>query len=323
MNLALIDLAVLFARLLLAAVFAVAGLGKLMDPKGSRQAMRDFGLPVWLANPVGIVLPVVELSVAVLLLDVSWAWSGGVGALALLMAFIAGIAVNIAKGRRPNCRCFGQIHSRPVGWRAVARNAVLALGAGLVAGQGPGYDGIKIGAAGVIALGTIVWLTLLRGEHRAELETKPAHAQGTYTGIPLPIGAPAPDFRLPNLSGEMAGLSNLNDGGRSLVLIFTDPDCESCNALLPKIAGWQQEYAQELRIAILSGPAHKTDRSKIKQYELTDVLLQKEYEVAEAYQTEAGPAAVLVMPDGTIGSDTATGAEAISALISDALLKRH
>ena len=306
------DLAVLFARLLLAGVFTVAGLAKLIDPKGSREAMRDFGLPDWAANPVAIALPVAELAVATLLVKESLAWLAAVGALGLLLAFILGIAVNIAKGRRPKCRCFGQIRSRPVGWPAVARNAVLALAAGLVAGQGRDYK-ILLGVAGFFAVGAAVWPAVAKRASRL-----PATV-AAYTGIPLPIGELAPDFRLSNLSGEMVGLSNLNQDGRSLILMFSDPDCEACEALLPKIAEWQREHARKLRIAILIGPGRKTDRSKIKQYELTDVLLQQEYEVAQAYQTEAGPSAVLVMSDGTIGSDIATGSEAIRALIADAL----
>jgi uncharacterized membrane protein YphA (DoxX/SURF4 family) len=53
----LTDVALLASRLLLAAVFVVAGLAKLADRAGSRQAMRDFGVPVRLAAPFGLLLP--------------------------------------------------------------------------------------------------------------------------------------------------------------------------------------------------------------------------------------------------------------------------
>ena len=39
------DAALLIARLLLAAVFTLAGVAKLSDLKGSRQAIIDFGVP--------------------------------------------------------------------------------------------------------------------------------------------------------------------------------------------------------------------------------------------------------------------------------------
>ena len=53
----------LAARLLLAAVFLVAGLAKLADLAGSRKAMRDFGVPAQLATPLGSLLPLGELVV--------------------------------------------------------------------------------------------------------------------------------------------------------------------------------------------------------------------------------------------------------------------
>ena len=44
------NLVLLLARLLLAAVFLVAGLAKLADLAGSRQALRDFGVPAVFAS---------------------------------------------------------------------------------------------------------------------------------------------------------------------------------------------------------------------------------------------------------------------------------
>ena len=36
-------------------------------------------------------------------------------ALALLLAFVGGIVVNLARGTTPDCHCFGQLHSEPAG----------------------------------------------------------------------------------------------------------------------------------------------------------------------------------------------------------------
>src|SRR5215470_15713592 len=110
------DIALLLARWLLAAVFAVAGLAKLADRTGSRQALRDFGVPARLATPLGILLPVAEMAIATALLPTISAWWGAIGALACLLLFIAGIGINLARGHRPACHCFGQISSAPVGW---------------------------------------------------------------------------------------------------------------------------------------------------------------------------------------------------------------
>src|SRR5262249_62414682 len=51
------SLVLLLARLLLAVVFLAAGLAKLADLAGSRQALRDFGVPARLATPLGLLLP--------------------------------------------------------------------------------------------------------------------------------------------------------------------------------------------------------------------------------------------------------------------------
>ena len=120
------EVALLVARLLLAGVFLVAGVAKLADRAGSRQAIVDFGLPARLATPLGIVLPLAELAVAVALIPVSTAWWGALGALALLLLFTAGIGINLARGRQPECHCFGQLHSAPAGWSTLIRNGELA-----------------------------------------------------------------------------------------------------------------------------------------------------------------------------------------------------
>ena len=103
----------LIARLLLALVFVVAGAAKLADPKGSRQAIIDFGVPAALATPFGILLPLAELAVAVALIPASTAWWGAVGALVLLCVFVVGIGNSLARGRKPDCHCFGLLRTLP------------------------------------------------------------------------------------------------------------------------------------------------------------------------------------------------------------------
>ena len=126
------DIVLLLARLLLAGVFIVAGAAKLADRTGSRQGIIDFGVPATLAAPLGILLPLAELAVAAALIPTATAWWGAVGALGLLLVFVLGIAVNLARGRKPDCRCFGQLHSAPAGWKTLARNGAPAAVAGFV-----------------------------------------------------------------------------------------------------------------------------------------------------------------------------------------------
>ena len=106
----------LIGRIVLATVFGVAGVAKLIDPLGSRKSLVDFGVPAFLARPVAMVLPAFELICAMALLRGRWAWFGASGALAMLLVFMAVIAISLARRRRPACHCFGQLHSAPVGW---------------------------------------------------------------------------------------------------------------------------------------------------------------------------------------------------------------
>src|SRR3954469_3959675 len=113
------------ARLVLAGVFVVAGWAKLSDRVGTREAVRQFGVPESLAKPVAILLPLAELVVAVLLVFRGSAVLGAIGAAVLLGLFIIGISVNLARGNRVDCNCFGQLHSAPIGPSTLVRNVVL------------------------------------------------------------------------------------------------------------------------------------------------------------------------------------------------------
>src|SRR5579863_3622315 len=133
----IVEFTLLTSRLLLASVFLLAGASKLVDPLGFRKALRGFGLPRALARPMVVVLPVLELAVAVALVPARLAWYGARGALALLAAFMIAVGVAMLRGRKPDCHCFGQLHSAPVGWPTLVRNCVLAVFAGWLASRGP------------------------------------------------------------------------------------------------------------------------------------------------------------------------------------------
>jgi peroxiredoxin len=122
----------------LAAVFLLAGSTKLADPRGWRQALRDFGVPRFLMGPAMVLLPVVELSVAAALLPAALAWFAARAAGALLATFMLAVAFAMIRGRKPDCHCFGQLHSAPVGWQTLVRNALLGVLAGWLALRKPG-----------------------------------------------------------------------------------------------------------------------------------------------------------------------------------------
>src|ERR1700689_5012581 len=105
----------LFVRLALAAVFALAAVGKFFDIRGSQEAVKSFGVPPAVAPVVAVLLPLVEAVIAIGLVPASSAVAAAAAALALLATFVVLISVELARGRRPDCHCFGQLHSAPVG----------------------------------------------------------------------------------------------------------------------------------------------------------------------------------------------------------------
>jgi uncharacterized membrane protein YphA (DoxX/SURF4 family) len=122
----------LAARVALAVVFVVAAAAKLADLRGTRTSVAALGIPAPAARLVGTALPVVELSVASALLIPDTARIGAVAAAVLLSVFSGAIAVNLARGRRPACNCFGQLRSQPIGVPTLIRNLAL-LGLALLA----------------------------------------------------------------------------------------------------------------------------------------------------------------------------------------------
>jgi methylamine dehydrogenase accessory protein MauD len=266
-------------------------------------------------RPLGVLLPLGELAVAAALVPTTTARWGAVGALALLSLFAAAIGANLARGRKPECRCFGQLHSAPAGWSTLARNTVLAAPAAFVIWQGREGDVGPSAVGWVGALSAIQGLGLLAAVLVVGLLTARWWTQRTAG---LPVGAPAPAFDLLNLEGEKVTLDSLRSHGRPVLLFFTDPGCDYCAELLPEVGRWQAELADEFTIAIISCDDLEENREMSTEHGLGLVLLEEELEVSEAYRVSGTPSAVLVTPDGTIGSFLAESAEEIVSLVSQA-----
>jgi len=321
---------ILAARLILFGVFTVAGLAKLRDRAGAREAARGFGAPAW----IGGVLPFAELATAGMLLPSTTAVAGAIAAAALLAAFCAAIARAMARGEAPDCHCFGALHSEPAGARTLARNvALLAVAASAIA-AGPGPSAVawvaelrgtalalaivSAVAAVAIAAQSAFLLALLRQNGRIlkrldALESGAEPPAWDDAGAGLPVGLPAPAFELPGLDGVPVSLDQLRKPGRPVLLLFTDPACGPCNALLPEAGRWQRE--RDLTVAVVSRGGAEANRAKAQEHGIARLLLQEEREVATAYACPATPTAVLVDAAGRIAQPAAPGAEAIRALL--------
>lgn len=331
----------LASRLIVGLVLLVASLGKLADRQGSRDAVVAFGVPKALSGAVAGLLPLAELAAAVLLLVTATARIGAAVSLGLFALFTAGIARSLLRGESPDCHCFGQLHSAPAGPKTLARNAALGAIATLVVAGGPGTSAtawlgrlsgtsLAVVIAGVVvaALGAgagALTLSLLRrhGElllridrlEEALVQHGIVVAQPPHDPVGVPLGSPAPELDIPDLDGEIISLEALTAAGKPVVLTFTDPGCGPCSALLPQIANWQRQHADHVRIALVSRGSLDANLAHAREHGVSDVLLQVDSEVSERYRVNGTPAAVLISPDGTIGSWVHGGADAVTALV--------
>lgn len=139
------EITLLIIRLMLFGVFAIAGAGKLLDIDGSEKAVRAFGVPGSISKPIGLLIPIAELIIAFLVLFVSTSWFGSIGTLLILSIFTVGMLWQLKHGNAPDCHCFGQIHSEPVGPKSLVRNLVIAAFAIVLAAAGRSGQGLPLG----------------------------------------------------------------------------------------------------------------------------------------------------------------------------------
>ncbi len=132
------------ARVTLAVGFGISGIVKVADPVGFRKSIADFGVQKSLAIPLVWLLPLAELACASALIPRGSASWGAIGVLILLLSFIAAISASLIGGRRPDCHCFGQLHSSPIGLRTLVRNVVLAEISAWIVLQGRENPGASI-----------------------------------------------------------------------------------------------------------------------------------------------------------------------------------
>lgn len=336
------DVILLFIRIFLAAIFAVAGIGKLLDLEGSEKAVKAFGTPEELARFFAVALPFAEIVFAVCLLFTSTSWLGAIGATILLLTFIGGMIWQIAQGNAPDCHCFGAVHSEPVSKKSLIRNIIFAILAFLLVAQGREDQGLGfsdltnemaiqliIGLATIALLGAVVYFLKKITEQQTQIirrielleiisheggrEVEREDVSSPHEG--LPIGAPAPDFSARDLTGKIISFENLLVKQKPLLLFFVSPSCSPCQSLLPEIENWQNDLKDKINFVFISKGKEKENAEKFGGGEFKQILLQNENEIAESFKAVWTPTAVLISADGNIASPIAAGDTAIRAMI--------
>jgi peroxiredoxin len=232
----------------------------------------------------------------------------------------------VVRGEAPDCRCFGSLGSTRVGRGTLARTAALLALAAFTAVAGHRDPGTGLGDldAGVLVLGGIMIIHAafswqLFGQNGrllarvTTLEAAVGVAEPVPDNSPLPIGAPAPAFLLPDVDGLEVSLDDLLRAGRGVLLVFSDPACGHCDPLLPALR--RRTGPSDVPVALISRGSREDNRAKAEEHGIWPLLLQADFEVAAAYRVYGLPGAVLVGPDGRIAGQIVTGAAPIAELL--------
>jgi uncharacterized membrane protein YphA (DoxX/SURF4 family) len=165
-------------------VFLMSFLGKARDVDGFLDSVVDYEI---LGRRIAIVLGAVviplEAVVAISLLTGIQARVGEVLALVLLGIFTVGVGVNLARGRRVACGCFGARDKERISTRTMFRLALLAAGVAVALVYGSTMPLITeslvgtavrislvvlvlVAASWVLAVPEMAWLVAARGRSR-------------------------------------------------------------------------------------------------------------------------------------------------------------
>ena len=138
MNQAL-PVAVLILRVLIGAVFLVAGISKAGHAELFAAEIAGFRLlPQIVIAPMALALPYLEMMLGGYLIVGLFTRVSAWIAVALLAMFDLAIASAVVRGLTISCGCFGPNDTAVTSWTEVARDAVLVVLAAIVALRAPG-----------------------------------------------------------------------------------------------------------------------------------------------------------------------------------------
>jgi peroxiredoxin len=135
----------------------------------------------------------------------------------------------------------------------------------------------------------------------------------------LKAGTLAPPFELRDSAGRKISLRE--HLGRRVLLVFSDPECGPCDALLPDLARLHRGRRDNgLEIVMVSRGDVEENRRKVEASAVEfPVALQPGWKLSKKYGIFGTPVAFLVDEEGVIAREVARGPTEILALAHDAL----
>lgn len=114
------------------------------------------------------------------------------------------------------------------------------------------------------------------------------------------VGRPAPNFTLKTISGKST--ISLSDYKGTIVLLdFWASWCAPCQRSLPELQKLEEEFENLKILAICIDNKQETAREFMRRYQIDlSVLFDEKKSVAETYNVEAMPSALLIDQDGVV-----------------------
>jgi hypothetical protein len=294
------DGVLLASTVVLGLVFAAAAGAKVAGRSTFSASLASLGVPPALALPVAVLVPAIELAIAVALVARESSRVAAGATVVLLTAFTAVTAVAAAHGAPAACDCFGRLEFLSLGRRPLLRNAALCVLAVVVVMKGAGSMGPALArpaslAGGLAAVTTVALASALFARRAAR--DRAIAAKGHL--VPMPL--------LTSLEGEPVDLRE-----RRTLVVFWAPSCPPCGYMTSRLASGEREPPGDApALVLVSRGGIEANRSIGLQ---TPIVLDETEELLRAFGVAGRPSAVLV-DGGTITSGPITGAAPILAAL--------
>lgn len=122
---------------------------------------------------------------------------------------------------------------------------------------------------------------------------------GLQSPQPLQVGAPAPDFELTALDGEVIGLSQLQ--GQPVLLVFSATWCPACRAEAPLVQKVHEEHPELMVLLVDFDESADVVQEFADEIGITHtILLDRGGRVSRLYHVYAIPTSFFIDTDGIL-----------------------
>ncbi|ASF39563.1 cytochrome C biogenesis protein [Halobacillus halophilus] len=162
-----------------------------------------------------------------------------------------------------------------------------------------------------------VWSERETSPADSELQTYESNKEEKGAGMTAPNapsglkeGEKAPNFKVETLKGEVVQLSDYK--GKKVFLNFWATWCPPCRDEMPEMERFQQKYGEEVAVLAVNGTGSETSIDEVRSYidkggYSFPILLDKDLELHQTYQTISIPTTYFIGTDGVIQESRKVG----------------